>query len=253
MSEKGIHTYADKFFDNVEIRARRSAQHVIGFLCRHFALSSVLDVGCGRGVWVDEWRRGGIADAVGIDGAYVHTDRLLIPREQFVAFDLSRRFDFGRRFDLVQSLEVAEHISSSSAEIFVDNLVTHGDVILFSAAVPGQGGEFHVNEQPYEYWRSKFASRGFAIFDSLRPQIVKIRAIEPWYRYNIFLFVHERAISRMPETIRCTQLQRTERVADLAPLLWRLRNLTFWYLPQPLVQRLARVKHAAVRAGSKPS
>jgi hypothetical protein len=253
MPENGAHTYEDKFFDYVEIRARRSAQHVIGLLCRHVALSSVLDVGCGRGVWVDEWRRGGVADAVGVDGAYVRTDRLLIPREQFVALELSRRFDLGRRFDLVQSLEVAEHISSSSAEIFVDNLVTHGDVILFSAAVPGQGGEFHVNEQPYEYWRSKFASREFAIFDFLRPHIVKIRAIEPWYRYNIFLFVHESAISRIPETIRCTQLRRTERIADLAPLPWRLRNLTFRYLPQLLVQRLARIKHAAVRAGSKPN
>jgi len=252
MSETAAHAYHDKFFDYVEIRAGRSAQHVVDFLRRHLPVSSVLDVGCGRGAWVDQWCRSGITDVVGVDGAYINIDRLLIPQEKFVACDLSDRFDLNRHFDLVQSLEVAEHVSPSRVEIFVDNLVNHGDVILFSAAVPGQGGEFHVNEQPYEYWRKKFDARGFAIFDFLRPHILKIRAIEPWYRYNIFLFVNQRGVSRLSETIRRTQLERTEPIADLAPLPWRLRNFTFRYLPQPFVQRLARIKHVAVRAGLTP-
>jgi hypothetical protein len=80
----------------------------------------------------------------------VETARLAMPAKHFAAFDLSRPFRLGRRFDLVQSLEVAEHIPPAQTEIFVDNLAAHGDVILFSAAVPGQGGEFHVNEQPYD-------------------------------------------------------------------------------------------------------
>jgi hypothetical protein len=141
--------------------------------------------------------------------------------EYFAAFDLSQPFRLGRRFDLVQSLEVAEHIPPPQAEIFVDNLAAHGDVILFSAAVPGQGGEFHVNEQPYEYWRHKFAARGFLTFDFIRPRIANVRQIEPWYRYNILLFVNEGALSRISSTIAETEVIDGKSIADVAPLLWR--------------------------------
>jgi Methyltransferase domain len=247
MSEAARHNYHDRYFDYIGRGTRRSAQHIIPFLRRHLQVSGVLDVGCGRGIWVDEWRRSGVEDAFGVDGDYVSADRLAIPKECFAAFDLSEPIRLGRRFDLVQSLEVAEHIPASKAEIFIDNLVAHSDVILFSAAVPGQGGEFHINEQPYEYWRGKFALRGFEVVDYLRPNIVDIRAIEPWYRYNTFLYVHEKALDRIPPTFRRMQLRRDELIADLAPLAWRMRNLTFRYLPQPIVQRIARFKHAMVR------
>jgi hypothetical protein len=247
MSEAARHNYEDRFFDYVGRGARRSARNVIPFIREHLYVSSVVDIGCGRGVWVDEWRRNGVDDALGVDGDYVSADRLVIPKERFAAFDLSEPISLGRRFDLVQSLEVAEHIPASRAEIFIDSLVAHSDVILFSAAVPGQGGEFHINEQPYEHWRQKFALRGFEIFDFLRPNIINIRAIEPWYRYNTFLYVHQKALDRIPPTVRRMQLRRDELIADVAPLSWRLRNLMFRYLPQPTVQRIARLKHAAVR------
>ena len=247
MSEAARHNYDDRFFDYVERGARRSAQRIIPFLRGHLQVSSVVDIGCGRGVWVDEWRRSGVEDALGIDGEYVSADRLVIPKECFAAFDLSEPIRLGRRFDLVQSLEVAEHIPASKAEIFIDSLAAHSDVILFSAAVPGQGGEFHINEQSYEYWRGKFAIHGFEVVDYLRPNIVGIRAIEPWYRYNTFLYIHETALDRMPRAFRRAQLRRDELIADLAPLAWRLRNSAFRYLPQPIVQRIARLKHAMVR------
>jgi SAM-dependent methyltransferase len=253
MSNAGKHDYEDKFFDYIETGARRSARHIVALLHRHLSVSSVLDVGCGRGVWAEEWRRNGVADAVGVDGSYVSIDQLVMAKEQFAAFDLSKTFRLDRRFDLVQSLEVAEHIPSSRVEVFVSNLVAHGDLILFSAAVPGQGGEFHVNEQPYEYWRDKFSSHGYKIFDFIRPNIRDIRTIEPWYRYNTFLFAQESAWNRMPQTIRRTELRQDEPIVDLAPLLWRLRKLTFRYLPQPVVQRIARLKHSAVRAGLMPN
>jgi hypothetical protein len=62
---------------------------------------------------------------------------------------------------LVQSLEVAEHLDAQAADEFVDNLVRHGRLILFSAALPGQGGERHINEQPLDDWRSRFLARGY--------------------------------------------------------------------------------------------
>ena len=247
MPETVSHKYDGKFFDYVARGASRSARHVIPFLHQHLRVSSVVDIGCGRGVWVDEWRRSGVDDVLGVDGDYVGADRLLIPRGRFAALDLSKPIHLGRRFDLVQSLEVAEHIPASKAEVFVDNLVAHSDLILFSAAVPGQGGEFHVNEQPFEYWREKFAMRRFDVVDCVRPNIIYIQEIEPWYRYNTFLYVHETALNRLPPSFRRMQLRRDEEIVDFAPLTWRLRNLTFRYLPQPIVQQIARLKHAVVR------
>ncbi len=247
MPEPAKHDYDDRFFDYIGGGARRSARHIIPFLRQRLQVSSVLDIGCGRGVWVEEWRRSGVADALGVDGDYVGPDRLAVPKENFAACDLAEPIRLGRRFDLVQSLEVAEHIPASKADVFIANIVAHGDVILFSAAVPGQGGEFHVNEQPYEYWREKFSRHGFAVLDCIRPDIAGIRAIEPWYRYNILLYVRETALDRIPPELLRTRLPRGQPIGDLAPLPWRLRKLTLRRLPQPVVQRFARLKHAMVR------
>ena len=216
---------------------------------QYLPVSSVLDVGCGRGVWIDEWCRAGVEDALGVDGAYIAADRLAVSAKHMATFDLSRPFRLERRFDLVQCLEVAEHIPAPKADTFVDNLVAHGDAILFSAAVPGQGGEFHVNEQSYEYWRDKFAVRGFVLLDFIRPNIARDRRVEPWYRYNTLLFVHKDALEKIPAMVRNHEVGEQQRIPNYAPPLWRLRNWILSRLPQPVVQHIARFKHAAVRAG----
>ena len=128
--------------------SRRSAASIVALLAPKLKPNSVLDVGCGRGVWPSEWRRAGVADSIGVDGPYVDRASLTIPSESFVAWDLSQPLKLDRHFDLVQSLEVAQCIDAAYADVFVDSLCRHGELIMFSAAVPGQGGERHVNEQP---------------------------------------------------------------------------------------------------------
>jgi 2-polyprenyl-3-methyl-5-hydroxy-6-metoxy-1,4-benzoquinol methylase len=119
MREAANHHYDDRFFDYIERGARRSARYIIPFLRRHLNLSSIVDIGCGRGVWLEEWRRSGVEEVVGVDGDYVRVDRLLISQERFVAVDLSKPILLGRRFDLAQSLEVAEHIPGARADVFI--------------------------------------------------------------------------------------------------------------------------------------
>jgi 2-polyprenyl-3-methyl-5-hydroxy-6-metoxy-1,4-benzoquinol methylase len=65
---------------------------------------------------------------------------------------LIQPLDLEKEFDLVVSLEVAEHLPASAADQFVNTLVKHGKKILFSAAIPGQGGQDHLNEQWPDYW-----------------------------------------------------------------------------------------------------
>ena len=94
-----------------------------------------------------------------------------------------------KKFDLVICLEVAEHINKKYASDFVHKLCNLGDLVLFSAAVPEQGGNGHVNEQRLSYWISHFKKSDFVIKDAIRADIWNDRKIPVWYRNNIVLFV----------------------------------------------------------------
>ena len=61
--------------------------------------------------------------------------------------DLAQPLQIDRRFDLALSLEVAEHLPPECGSEFVQTLTDLSSVILFSAAIPFQGGTDHLNEQ----------------------------------------------------------------------------------------------------------
>jgi SAM-dependent methyltransferase len=148
---------------------------------------SVLDIGCGTGTWLKVFEENGVSDYLGIDGSVVPDDQLHITPAKFQTKDLSKPIDLGRRFDLVVCLEVAEHLPAQFADTLVNTLTKHADAILFSAAIPGQGGQDHVNEQWPEYWQKKFETRGYYFHDVIRPRIWNNPAVESWYKQNIFL------------------------------------------------------------------
>src|SRR5262249_19855369 len=154
---------------------------------------SVLDVGCGTGHFLRAFREAGVSDLTGVDGDYVPRDQLVIDARQFLARDLAAGFDLRRRYDLVVSLEVAEHLPPAAAESFVDSLVRHGSVVLFSAAIPYQGGTAHLNEQWPSYWADRFAQRGYQAYDPIRPAIWRDDAVAWWYRQNILVFADAQA------------------------------------------------------------
>ena len=153
--------------------------------------ASVLDVGCGEGTWLSEFVRRGVTDVIGIDGPHVSQANLDIPTALFVPQDLSVPFDLGRRFDLVVSLEVAEHLEPTTADAFVAGLVAHGSAVMFSAAIPFQGGAGHVNEQWPSYWAERFAGHGYRAVDAIRPRVWDDPRIAFWYAQNTILYVDE--------------------------------------------------------------
>lgn len=148
---------------------------------------SVLDVGCGIGTWLHVFEKEGVTDYLGVDGDYVNKSLLKIPSEKFLAHDLTQKLNLGRKYDLAISLEVAEHLPEVSANTFVESLTRHADVIIFSAAVPGQNGQNHKNENWPDYWAKKFAQHGYHFHDVIRPIIWDNDKIDWWYRQNIFL------------------------------------------------------------------
>lgn len=241
--------YDDVFFEYVNSGAIRSAKIVLPLLLNQLPVKSVLDVGCGQGAWLSVWRDLGIPVVVGIDGSYVNKTRLLCPKDVFVEHDLSRPFDLGRRFELVQSLEVAEHLSGSSASGFVESLVRHGDMVLFSAAPPGQGGDHHVNEQDYEYWRAHFARYDYVPFDFIRPALKSYVEIEPWYRYNSILYVKRSKLECLPPAIGEFMINDEQVIGDVSPLSYRLRKFLVSKLSVSTVTWLAKLKERRVANG----
>ena len=236
------YAYDPSFLDYTSRSNRASAQAIVPLVQRIVPIASVVDFGCARGSWLSTWQRAGVADICGVDGDYVLRGGMEIDQQQFVPADLAQPVRLGRHFDLAQSLEVAEHVPASSAAIFVDSLCSHAKVVLFSAAPPGQGGEHHVNEQPYAYWRDLFKEQGFAVFDCVRPALRGRPEVQAWYRYNTFLYVHMTRVGELPADIARTRIGDGQALADISPPAYKLRKALVRRLPQALALSLAKVK-----------
>ena len=244
------HQYSSDFYDYIDQGSRASARAVAALLLAQIDIASLLDVGAGHGAWAAEWLKAGVKDVVAVDGDYVRRDQLAIPPERFVAHDLATPLDLRRRFDLVQSLEVAEHLPPAKAGQFVDNLVAHGDVILFSAAVPHQGGEHHVNEQPPEYWRARFTGNGFAAFDFVRPALAGCSEVKAWYRFNTYLYANAAGQKRLSPAILATRVPDGQALTIGGDLSWAMRRAAVRLIPTALVKPIAMAK-ASVEARLK--
>jgi SAM-dependent methyltransferase len=180
--------YDNTFYAGQADGSARSAREVVRIVLEHFAVGSVVDVGCGVGTWLAAFAECGVSDQLGIDGPYVEPGLLRIPPELFMAADLTAPLSVTRRFDLACSLEVAEHLPESAGPNFVAGLVALAPVVLFSAAIPRQGGTAHVNERWQSYWADLFASHGYVALDLVRPWVFGNPDVEFWYQQNILVF-----------------------------------------------------------------
>jgi SAM-dependent methyltransferase len=234
-----MYEYDEAFYGYISQGSRRSAEVVVPYLLGVFEFETVLDVGCGAGAWLEIWKRHGVS-VEGVDGDYVQRDMLVIDQEEFITADLSKPFDLKKKYSIVQSLEVAEHIPLESAETFVACLCTHGEIILFSAAPPGQGGDNHINEQPYSFWQEIFLANGYVALDLLRPKLLNNNNVEKWYKYNTILYVSKERLLLLPKHITDSLIAGS--VSDISPKLYRLRKFLIRCIPLTLATKIAKVK-----------
>lgn len=208
------------------IHNKQAAYEVVPLLMDIFAPRTVIDVGCGTGTWLSVFKEKGVSSSLGIDGNYIDTKLLQIDIQDFLAVDLRRSFSIQRKFDLVISLEVAEHLPSESANAFIESLTNLGNVIIFSAAIPEQGGQNHINEQWPNYWEEKFRLSGFIPVDILRFKIWQNTAVEWWYRQNILIYIRQGTLELQeckpkavvhPElfTLKCEEVKLLQNRIDL--------------------------------------
>ena len=191
--------YTKEYYHALREGARRSAEAVVPLVMELLRPRSVIDIGCGDGTWLSIFRQYGVRDILGIDREYVNGEILEISRKEFLPHDLRFPLWMDRQFDLVVSLEVAEHLPGECAETYVESLTRLGPAILFSAAVPFQGGTDHVNEQWPEYWVDLFRKKGFVALDPIRKQIWGHPDIEWWYSQNILMFMKREYMEDRPE------------------------------------------------------
>jgi SAM-dependent methyltransferase len=189
--------YADWLNGSLE-----SARIAAPLVVEAVAPSSVVDVGCGLGAWLVAFQAAGVHDVVGVDGPWVDTERLLIPRDRFVVADLRAPVDLGRRFDLALCLEVAQILAPEEAGVLVATLAGLADVVVFSAAVPGQGGIEHRNEQWPAYWAERFAAVGFAASDPFRVPLWQEPDVKWWFAQNLLCVARPEALARHPVVAR---------------------------------------------------
>jgi SAM-dependent methyltransferase len=202
MNPSGGNFYNAEFFRSQVEGSMASARIVVPIVLevlQSLAIRSVVDFGCGTGVWLLEFQRHGVSEVLGVDGDYVAAASLRIPREKFISANLGRETQLPRHYDLAISLEVGEHLPESASEAFVRNLCAASGVVLFSACPPTPGhGTGHINEQMQSYWAAKFSARGFAPSPIIRDRIWRSDGVEWFYRQNIVLYVRQEALARCP-------------------------------------------------------
>lgn len=186
-----MHIYTKEFFKDQQEGSYTSAKELLPIIFTLLHPTSVVDVGCGVGTWLKVCQEAGIDDVVGVDGPYVSKELLQIPVSKFQEADLSVPLHSSRKFDLVMSLEVAEHLPPASAKTFVTSLTNLSPVVLFSAAIPFQGGHNHTNEQWQSYWADLFLEQGYVAIDYIRPAIWNTQRVEWWYAQNCLLLAQK--------------------------------------------------------------
>ena len=207
--------YDQAFFDMIRPGCQASAAVVVPLVFDLVKPATVIDVGCGEGHWGKAFEDHG-CKVTGVDGA--GTRSVL---ETFVPLDLGRSLRAANlgTFDLAVSLEVAEHLAEPRSAGFITDLCSLAPVVLFSAAIPGQGGVGHKNEQWPTWWADKFDDHGYAVSGALRWQIWTDYRVKNWYRQNLLLATSDP--SRFPELFNTPM---AEPFSVIHPVLWDSRR-----------------------------
>lgn len=184
--------YSRRFYDEIRSGAVASAGAVVPRLFELVQPARVIDVGCGEGHWLLAFEQLG-AEVIGLDGSYVTSS------PSATASSLTTSRPRSSRISPAASISRSPRsgrASPAGAAGFVRDLCQLAPVVVFSAAIPGQGGTGHVNEQWPRYWTELFEAEGFAVSGALRFELWEDDRVENWYRQNLLVAVAPSAAAR---------------------------------------------------------
>ena len=223
--------YTKEFYDEHWLGSYKKAKMVLPVVLNLLPkINSVVDFGCGTGVWLSVFQELGINDITGYDGPWVNKESLRIPFENFNAVALDKKICLKKRYDLAISIEVAEHLPKESAKIFVETLTAASDIVLFSAAIPNQGGENHINEQWQDYWVKIFKENNYIGTDIVRKNIWKLWSEQEIQgggvsKQNIILFINKRIINDINSEFIKEEESIIWDIVHPETFLWKINNL----------------------------
>jgi len=239
MNNKEIkQTYDINFYEEQSPYSLKSAQKIVPYLTKLLPnISNIIDVGCGIGGWLYEWKKEG-KSVLGIDGNDLPVERKKIDEKEYLKHDLSKSLPkLDNKFDLCMNLEVAEHLPQERANSFIKELCLYSDIILFSAAIPGQTGVNHINEQWPDYWADIFFANGYKAYDILRDVFWNDDDVAWWYSQNMILYINsnkaspfvnnnEKVLSRVhPKCfLMYAQINNTESIKKRLTLKQKIKN-----------------------------
>lgn len=175
--------YDDQFWIDSTREATDAAPIMLPPVLEATGAVSVIDVGCGHGIWAKTAQDLGCFPVLGVDG-YVPPERRHV--ESFRQLDLENGVDCAG-FDLVICLEVAEHLHEFAAPVLVEG-ICKARYVFWSAAIPGQGGICHYNEQWPSWWARLFARHGYVGSSDIGTRFWDDRRIVSFYRQNAIVW-----------------------------------------------------------------
>jgi len=188
---------------------------------------SIIDLGTGSGTWLAAAKELGASRVLGLDGSWASAEHRHISDQEFQVVDFEDSLPDVGRFDLAICLEVLEHISSDAGSRAIAWLCERSDVILFSAAIPGQEGTHHIHEAWQSYWAGKFKEAGYQPYDVIRPIIWSNLEIPWWYKQNTIIYALPDAVKSCGwsqsdiETLDLVHPQRFEMAIEMIAKLRR--------------------------------
>ncbi len=242
----------------------KAARAILPLVFERFQIRSVLDVGCGPGSWLAVAQELGANFLLGLEGEWAlewkRQQELPLCRFELVTQDLEERFDMGKKFDLVVCLEVAEHLSEERGPSLVSDLCAAAPRVLFSAAIPKQGGIRHLNERWQSYWAKLFQDRGYLALNFIRETLWSDKSIPEWYVQNTILYVQEMALAEEPTNPDLTPTTDLEILNVVHPRVFArkvtalsLRKRLMGLLWDQPIQHLRRIRSwIRLKRGGKP-
>lgn len=180
----------DYLFYSEDERVYESAKRIYEVISPYLPkINSVVDIGCGMAAFSKVFQESGVEKVTLIDHPNFKASNCLVKQEfQFIPCNLDKEIPENLSADLLICTEVLEHITKKRSLQVLDFITSCSDIIIFSAAIPRQGGLGHINEQRHEFWIKEFKKREFDYADLFKTKIINDESIFYWLRQNIFIF-----------------------------------------------------------------
>ena len=205
------------------------AHELAQVLYKMYRPRTVADIGCNRGWYLEGFESYG-CDVIGIDS---DPEALSLSNVRVAQRDITQELNLAKH-DLVICLEVLEHIPAEHSDAVIENICAAGDTIIFSAAIPGQGGQGHINCQPKEHWIKSFADRGYLLDKNETAIIVSEMRDKPgtmgWLLNNVCVFRRrgvQSAYKEPPMRFHVVSLPHTQTTKEYLPCAYTQKVINF--------------------------